>query len=458
MSSRTLVRVKTREQIARSVRSGCVERLPTAVEMAGVVLARLVRGRMGLYGCPVDLRVSHRRCSGCRSDGGRPHGARGPCSPVDRLVGRPLLAPRGAAPHHARADGGTGRHGHGGGCRRWTRAGSRVGRARDGVIDRPQAGSGRPAPAPREYSAPAGGDERPVEHDLKRRVRARGAVGRPVDERHGASDSVQRDRRRLRGQRPRAVHRSARPSPAAPYERRSAASRELLLGVREIACTAALRRLVGLLAVLTFAEGAIDVLVVVVALRLLDTGDAGVGWLNAGWGLGGVFGGAVALVLLERRRLAVGLASGASLVSLALLGIGTEPSLAFAVLSLTAVGIGYSLVEVAGLTLLQRLVSDEVLARAFAVVESSYWLATGAGAVAAPGLVALLGIRGALVAVAALVFIVAANWHAVADLEVGASVPERTFGLLRTASINASAAGCCRNARVTLGAGSASAG
>lgn len=221
------------------------------------------------------------------------------------------------------------------------------------------------------------------------------------------------------------------PVPAHRTSAQSAASRELLLGVREVARTPALRRLIGLLAVLTLAEGAIDVLVVVVALRLLRTGDAGVGWLNAGWGFGGVLGGAVALVLLERRRLAAGLASGALLVSLALLGVGAEPSLAFAVLGLTAVGIGYSLVEVAGLTLLQRLVSDEVLARAFAVVESSYWLATGAGALAAPGLVALLGIRGALAAVAALVLVVAANWRALADLEVGAPVPERAFGLLR---------------------------
>ena len=51
---------------------------------------------------------------------------------------------------------------------------------------------------------------------------------------------------------------------------------------------------------------------------------------------------------------------------------------------LLVVGIGYSLVEVAGITLLQRLAHDRVRARAFAVVESSYWLTTGAGAMLAP--------------------------------------------------------------------------
>jgi hypothetical protein len=46
------------------------------------------------------------------------------------------------------------------------------------------------------------------------------------------------------------------------------------------------------LAATTFVEGAIDVLVVVAALELLDVGAEGVGWLNAAWGVGGLIGGA----------------------------------------------------------------------------------------------------------------------------------------------------------------------
>jgi hypothetical protein len=45
------------------------------------------------------------------------------------------------------------------------------------------------------------------------------------------------------------------------------------------------------------------VLLVVGALRLLDIGEGGVGWLNACWGIGGVLGGAAALGLLGRGRL-----------------------------------------------------------------------------------------------------------------------------------------------------------
>ena len=57
--------------------------------------------------------------------------------------------------------------------------------------------------------------------------------------------------------------------------------------------------------------------------------------------------------------------------------VSAVPEVGVAVVMLGLVGLGYSLIESAGLTLLQRLSSDDVLGRAFAVVESSYWLTTG---------------------------------------------------------------------------------
>jgi MFS family permease len=102
------------------------------------------------------------------------------------------------------------------------------------------------------------------------------------------------------------------------------------------------------------------------------------------------------------------------------------------VAALTILGVGYALIEVAGMTLLQRFASDDVLARAFAVVESSYWVATGVGAIIAAPLVAWLGIRGALVAAGlALLVAVVARWAALARFEAGLPVPERDFDLLR---------------------------
>jgi MFS family permease len=207
---------------------------------------------------------------------------------------------------------------------------------------------------------------------------------------------------------------------------------ELSSGFRAVAGDPSLRLLVGVLSATTLVEGATDVLVVLVAIELLDLGGAGVGWLNSAWGVGGLIGGAAAISLLGRGRLAAGLAGGCLLVSVPLLLVAALPEVAVAVAMLAILGIGYSLIETAGLTLLQRLTSDDVLGRAFSVLESSYWLTTGIGAMIAPALVGLFGIRGALVALGlCLPLLVALRWAGLARFEAGAIVPQRAFELLR---------------------------
>jgi MFS family permease len=178
-----------------------------------------------------------------------------------------------------------------------------------------------------------------------------------------------------------------------------------------------LRLLVGVLSASTLIEGMVDVLVVVAAVELLDLGGAGVGWLNAAWGVGGLAGGAVALSLIARGHLHLALPAGGLLIGLPLIALGALPLPVAALVLLLVLGIGYSLVEVAGTTLLQRLAHDRVRARAFAVVESSYWLTTGAGAMLAPLVVAIAGPRGALIIVgAALPLIVFSRWAALNHL------------------------------------------
>jgi MFS family permease len=217
---------------------------------------------------------------------------------------------------------------------------------------------------------------------------------------------------------------------------RGHAVREALAGFGQVAADRELRLVVGFLTVTTLVEGAVDVLVVVVALELLDLPSAGVGWLNACWGAGGLAGGVASLVLLRRGRLAAGLAAGGLMVGLSLMGIaGLATPLAAGAL-LVVLGIGYALIETAGLSLLQRLSSDEVIGRAFAVVEGGYWISTGVGAIVAPALIAGLGLRGALVAVGAcLPLIVALRRAALARLEAGAEVPVRAFTALRSVPV-----------------------
>jgi Major Facilitator Superfamily len=192
---------------------------------------------------------------------------------------------------------------------------------------------------------------------------------------------------------PRAGDHAARPASragVAPHRRR-----ELSAGLRAIARDRHLSLVVGVLSASTLIEGMVDVLVVVTALELTSLGDAGVGWLNAAWGVGGIAGATVAL------RMNASLPAGGLLVGVPLLLLAALPAAAPAIALLIVLGAGYALVEVAGLTQLQRHAADHVRARAFGVVESSYWLTTGAGAMLAPPLVALAGPRTALALVGA---------------------------------------------------------
>ena len=195
-----------------------------------------------------------------------------------------------------------------------------------------------------------------------------------------------------------------------------------LEGLRVVARDRRLRLLVGVLSLSTFVEGMVDVLVVVAALHLVDLGGAGAGWLNAAWGIGGIAGGALALRLLARGRLAVSLPAGGMLIGVPLLLLANLPGAVTALAALLVLGVGYALVESAGVTLLQRLAHDRVRARAFAVVESSYWLTTGAGAMLAPALIALAGPRGALALVGAVLpLLMLSRWAALTRLAPGAT-------------------------------------
>ena len=222
-----------------------------------------------------------------------------------------------------------------------------------------------------------------------------------------------------------------------PADRRAAEPpapprQDLFEGFQVVRADRDLRLVVGVLGMTTLVEGAIDVLVVLVALELLQLGAAGVGWLNSAWGVGGVLGGMTAAVLIARGCNATGLMLGSLCVGVPLLVLSAVPAVGVAVVGLVVLGVGYAVIEVAGLTLVQRLASDAVLARAFGVVEGTYWLTTGLGSLLAPVLVALFGLRGALLAVGiVLPLLVLARYRSLLRLEASAPVPEAEYTLLR---------------------------
>ncbi len=179
------------------------------------------------------------------------------------------------------------------------------------------------------------------------------------------------------------------------------AVRELTAGFVTLAREPGLRVLVGLLAAQTLVAGALNVLIVVSALRLLDLGEEGVGFLNSAVGIGGLVGAVVSAALIGR-RLTSNFLVGILLWGLPIALIGLFPEPVPALIFLAVVGLGNTLVDVSAFTLLQRAVPDEVLARVFGAVQALWVGAIGIGAIIAPLLIAALDIRGALIVTGAL--------------------------------------------------------
>ena len=163
-----------------------------------------------------------------------------------------------------------------------------------------------------------------------------------------------------------------------------------------------LATLLGLFTAQTFVDGALMVLVVVTALDFLHGGPATVGWLNAAMGVGGLLGGAVALVLAARMRVADDLAAGLVLYGIPLLLVAAAPNLPVVLAALAVHGVGNSLLDVSGITLLQRTVPDAVLGRVLGILEALVLGSIGVGALVAPVLIHHVGTRTTLLAAGAI--------------------------------------------------------
>jgi MFS family permease len=171
-----------------------------------------------------------------------------------------------------------------------------------------------------------------------------------------------------------------------------------LAGFRAIASTKGLRVVVLLYAAQTVVAGAMGVLVVVAALKLLSLGSGGVGWLYSACGVAGVIGAVVALALVGRQRLAADFGIGLLLWGLPFFVLGIWPNTVVALVMLGVLGVGNTLVDVSALTLLQRNTDERVRSRVFGVIESTTTGTIGLGAILAPLLIALFGIRATLLA------------------------------------------------------------
>ena len=211
---------------------------------------------------------------------------------------------------------------------------------------------------------------------------------------------------------------------------------DAVAGFRTLLAEPRLRLVVALVFAQTIVDGALDVLIVLLALELLDVGAAGLGFLNSAGGVGGIAAAFVVAGLAARGRLASTLGIGIALWGLPLVLIGIWPELALALVLLAVVGAGGTTVAIAGDTLLQRAAPPDVLARVFGAVDGLLLVALALGSVGVPFLSEAIGVRGALVVVGAFLPVLAVlTWTRLVAIDAAAVVPERALALLSRSPI-----------------------
>jgi Cyclic nucleotide-binding domain len=182
---------------------------------------------------------------------------------------------------------------------------------------------------------------------------------------------------------------------------------DLVAGVRAVAANRNATVVVLLYGAQSFVAGVLNVLVVVVALRLLGFGQSGVGTLTAAIGVGGMVGGALIFLRLQREAHGADLRLGLLLWGTPLLLAAAFPSRATTLLLFGVVGVGVTIVDVSTVTLLQRLAAGEVLSHALGLLQTVVVVGMVTGTLVAPPLISHLGPRGALVATGAVLPILA---------------------------------------------------
>ena len=193
-----------------------------------------------------------------------------------------------------------------------------------------------------------------------------------------------------------------------------------------------LRLMLALLTAEAVVVGALDLLIVILAVSVLDRPQAWVGYLNFVCGVGAVLAATVSAVLVGR-RLSVPILGAALGLSGALAALALGLGLAGTVVLLMVAGASYTLLDVATRTLLQRSVPPQLIGRVFGLLEGLMMAGYALGALLVPLLVHLGGNRLALLGVAAVLPLAAvAGGRALFGLDAGAPVPVVEIALLRS--------------------------
>jgi MFS family permease len=183
---------------------------------------------------------------------------------------------------------------------------------------------------------------------------------------------------------------------------------DVVAGARSVAANRNATIVVLLYGAQSLVAGVLNVLVVVVALRLLGFGQSGVGTLTAAIGVGGMVGGAVIFLRLRNAKHGADLRLGLLLWGTPLLLAALFSSRVTTLVLFAVVGVGVTVVDVSTVTLLQRVAAGEVLSHALGLLQTVVVVGMVTGTLLAPTLNSELGPRGALVATGAVLPILAA--------------------------------------------------
>jgi MFS family permease len=222
---------------------------------------------------------------------------------------------------------------------------------------------------------------------------------------------------------------------AAEEEEGARAPERILVMVREGFAAAlhepAARLIMGLYAIQTLIAGYLASIIVLVVFELLHRDAAWVGYLEGAIGIGGLLGVLMSASLVGRRDLAAAFGIGVMLFGAPLILVAGWSGVGVALAAMALIGVGNSICDVSGITLLQRATPDAVRARVFSVLETVVLASIAVGGLVAPLLADAAGLRTALVVGGALpVVSVLAAWRPLRRLDLVAP-PAAVLDLLR---------------------------
>ncbi len=174
-------------------------------------------------------------------------------------------------------------------------------------------------------------------------------------------------------------------------------------GFRVILGNHDVRTLVVLYILQCVVAGASAVFIVAIALHLLHVGSSGLGLLESTIGIGGLLGGFIALMLIERARLATYFGLGVMVWAAPLVIIAVLPNLGSALVAMCLIGIANSVVDVNAITVLQHVVPNEKLGRVLGALEAGEVAGMALGSLTMTVLIHVTGLRDGLALIGGIV-------------------------------------------------------